>query len=72
MPDIIRLRTSGGTISAMRGDGLLAIGTRHGADSSARLAVSLAHGAREAPGYEALSAAVRTGTRVAIWLAKRF
>jgi ubiquinone biosynthesis monooxygenase Coq7 len=34
--------------------------------------VSLAHGAREAPGYEALSAAVRTGTRVAIWLAKRF
>ncbi|MCC6912902.1 MAG: demethoxyubiquinone hydroxylase family protein [Rhodospirillaceae bacterium] len=33
--------------------------------------VSLAHGAREAPGYEALSAAVRTGTRFAIWLAKR-
>ncbi len=33
--------------------------------------VSLSHGAREAPGYEALSAAIRTGTRLAIWLAKR-
>jgi len=34
--------------------------------------VSLAHGAATAPGYEALTAAVRTGTRIAIWLAKRF
>ncbi len=34
--------------------------------------VSLAHGAAQTPGYEALTAAIKTGTRVAIWLAKRF
>ncbi|MGE4065033.1 MAG: demethoxyubiquinone hydroxylase family protein [Rhodospirillaceae bacterium] len=33
--------------------------------------VSLMHGAAGAAGYEALTAAVRTGTRLAIWLAKR-
>ncbi len=33
--------------------------------------VSLSHGASEAPGYEALTAAIRTGTRLAVWLAKR-
>lgn len=33
---------------------------------------SLAHGAEQAPGYEVLTAAIKTGTRVAIWLAKRF
>jgi ubiquinone biosynthesis monooxygenase Coq7 len=34
--------------------------------------VSLAHGAAAAPGYEALTVAIKTGTRLAIWLAKRF
>lgn len=34
--------------------------------------VSLAHGAAAAPGYEALTLAIKTGTRLAIWLAKRF
>jgi ubiquinone biosynthesis monooxygenase Coq7 len=34
--------------------------------------VSLDEGAEAAPGYEALTAAVKTGTRIAIWLAKRF
>lgn len=33
--------------------------------------VSLAHGAIQAPGYEALTTAIKTGTRLAIWLAKR-
>lgn len=33
--------------------------------------LSLGHGAAGAPGYEALTAAIRTGTRIAIWLAKR-
>jgi 3-demethoxyubiquinol 3-hydroxylase len=34
--------------------------------------LGLAHGAAAAPGYEALTAAIKTGTRLAIWLAKRF
>lgn len=34
--------------------------------------VSLAHGAQQALGYEVLTTAIKTGTRVAIWLAKRF
>ena len=29
------------------------------------------HGAREAPGYEVLSGAIRAGTRLAIWLSSR-
>ena len=33
---------------------------------------ALAHGAREAPAYEALSAVVKTGSRLAIWLSERF
>jgi ubiquinone biosynthesis monooxygenase Coq7 len=32
---------------------------------------AVAHGARETPGYEVLSGAVRAGTRLAIWLSKR-
>ncbi|MEQ8193904.1 MAG: demethoxyubiquinone hydroxylase family protein, partial [Rhodospirillales bacterium] len=32
----------------------------------------LEHGAEEAPGYEALSAAIKAGSRVAIWLSERF
>lgn len=31
----------------------------------------LAHGAREAPGYEALSGAIKAGSRLAIWLSER-
>lgn len=31
----------------------------------------LAHGAAEAPGYELLSAAIKTGSRLAIWLSTR-
>lgn len=34
--------------------------------------VSLAQGAEQAPGYDVLTAAVKVGTRAAIWLAKRF
>ncbi len=47
------------TISAFRDDEL------HHRD------VSLAHGAQQALGYEVLTTAIKTGTRVAIWLAKR-
>ncbi len=32
---------------------------------------ALAHGAEQAPGYEALSAAVKAGSRLAIWLSER-
>ncbi len=32
---------------------------------------ALAHGAREAPGYEALTAVVKTCSRLAIWLSER-
>jgi len=31
----------------------------------------LAHGAREAPGYEALTGAIKAGSRLAIWLSER-
>lgn len=47
------------TISAFRDDEL------HHRD------VGLAQGAERAPGYEVLSAAIKTGTRLAIWLSKR-
>ena len=33
--------------------------------------VGLEHGAEQAPGYEALSALVKTGSRMAIWLSER-
>jgi len=41
------------------------------ADELAHRDTGLAHGAREAPGYDALSAAVKTGSRLAIWLSER-
>jgi len=47
------------TIVAFRGDEL------HHRD------VSLAAGATQAPAYEALTGAIKTGTRLAIWLSKR-
>jgi ubiquinone biosynthesis monooxygenase Coq7 len=31
----------------------------------------LAHGAEQAPGYELLSAAIKAGSRLAIWLSTR-
>ena len=34
--------------------------------------VGLSHGAETAPAYEALTMAIKTGTRLAIWLPKRF
>ena len=33
---------------------------------------ALKHGAQDAPGYEVLSAAVKTSSRLAIWLSERF
>ena len=42
-----------------------------GADEARHRETGLAHGAEQAPGYEALSAAVKRGTRLAIWLAER-
>ena len=34
--------------------------------------IGLEHGAEEAPAYEALSGAVKAGSRLAIWLSERF
>jgi ubiquinone biosynthesis monooxygenase Coq7 len=34
--------------------------------------IALAHGAEEAPGYAALSAAIKAGSRLAIWLSTRW
>ena len=42
-----------------------------GADEAQHRATGLAHGAERAPGYEALGAAVKRGTRLAIWLSER-
>ena len=42
-----------------------------GADEARHRETGLAHGAEKAPGYEALSAAVKRGTRLAIWLSER-
>ena len=42
-----------------------------GADEARHRATGLAHGAERAPGYEALGAAVKRGTRLAIWLSER-
>jgi len=33
--------------------------------------IALAHGAEQAPGYEILSAAIKAGSRLAIWLSER-
>ena len=42
-----------------------------GADEAQHRATGLAHGAEQAPGYEALATAVKRGTRLAIWLSER-
>jgi len=41
------------------------------ADEAAHRDLALAHDATETPGYELLSAAIKTGARVAIWLSER-
>ncbi len=41
------------------------------ADEREHRDIGLDHGAREAPGYEPLSAAVKAGSRLAIWLSER-
>jgi ubiquinone biosynthesis monooxygenase Coq7 len=41
------------------------------ADELAHRDTALAHEAAEAPGYELLSAAIKTGARLAIWLSER-
>ena len=42
-----------------------------GADEARHRETGLTHGAEQAPGYEVLSAAVKRGTRLAIWLSER-
>jgi len=42
-----------------------------GAEESQHKEIGLAHEAEKAPGYEPLSAAVKRGTRLAIWLSER-
>jgi ubiquinone biosynthesis monooxygenase Coq7 len=41
------------------------------ADELAHREIALAHEATEAPGYDLLSAAIKTGARLAIWLSER-
>ena len=41
------------------------------ADELAHREAGLAHGAAQAPGYELLTAAIRAGSRLAIWLSTR-
>jgi 3-demethoxyubiquinol 3-hydroxylase len=45
---------------------------RHRDDEEGHRATAVEHGAKQAPLYEALSAAVKVGCYGAIWLAKRF
>ena len=40
-------------------------------DELAHLETAVEHEARAAPGYEPLTAAIRTGSRLAIWLSTR-
>jgi len=47
-----------------------AIGTAR-ADELAHRDAALAHDAAEAPGYELISTAIKTGARIAIWLSER-
>ena len=41
------------------------------ADEAAHRETALAAGAEQAPGYETLTAAIKTGSRLAIWLSTR-
>jgi Ubiquinone biosynthesis protein COQ7 len=40
-------------------------------DEIAHRDIALAHGAEETPGYDVISALVKTGSRIAIWLSTR-
>lgn len=40
-------------------------------DEIAHRNIAIAHGAEETPGYDLISAAVKTGSRIAIWLSTR-
>jgi ubiquinone biosynthesis monooxygenase Coq7 len=40
-------------------------------DELAHRNVALTHGAAESPGYDVISALVKTGSRIAIWLSTR-
>ena len=44
---------------------------RFRADEIAHRDEALEHGAREAPGYEVLTSAIKAGSRLAIWLSER-
>ena len=50
---------------------LTALVARFGADETAHKDEALALGAREAPGYALLTSAIKTGSRIAIWLSSR-
>ena len=45
--------------------------SRFRADEIAHRDTGLAHGAEAAPGYDVLTAAIKTGSRLAIWLSER-
>ena len=50
---------------------LTAMVARFGADETAHKDEALSHGARETPGYEMLTTAIKAGSRLAIWLSTR-
>ena len=50
---------------------LAALVERFGADETAHKNEAIAHGAHEAPAYSALTAAIKAGSRIAIWLSTR-
>ena len=41
-------------------------------DEVAHRDLALSHGAKETPAYDLISAAIKTGSRIAIWLSTRF
>jgi ubiquinone biosynthesis monooxygenase Coq7 len=50
---------------------LTALVARFGAEETAHKDEALAYGAREAPGYELLTSAIKAGSRLAIWISTR-
>jgi ubiquinone biosynthesis monooxygenase Coq7 len=50
---------------------LAALVERFGADETAHKNEAIAHGAHDAPGYTALTTAIKAGSRLAIWLSTR-
>jgi ubiquinone biosynthesis monooxygenase Coq7 len=41
-------------------------------DELAHREIAIAHGAEDTPGYDLIAAAVKAGSRIAIWLSTRF